>query len=226
MKAGSKGGLWGLLFLALAGGIGLRLAASSRPPRPPARELPFLGTVPDFTLTERSGKPVSAKELAGRVWIADFIFTRCSSVCPLMTAKMEGLRRELSDLPSLRFVSFTVDPAWDSPKRLSTYADIYTQDKERWFFLTGKKEAVHALIRNGFRLTAQERPPSKVPPGEDPIIHSQRFVLVDGELRIRGYYDALEAGSLETLEDDVRALLKSPSRHGIPAMGVRHVPGA
>ena len=92
------------------------------------------GAVPDFTLTERSGSPVSLSDLKNKVWVADFIFTRCAGQCPLMSQKLNQLQRKLK---GVQFVSFSVDPGTDTPKVLSDYAKLYSADPEKWFFLTG-----------------------------------------------------------------------------------------
>jgi protein SCO1/2 len=212
-----------VLVLALAFLTTVVVRAALTGPRT-ATSLPVLGQVADFALTEQNGRTVSAATLAGHVWVADFIFTRCSSTCPRMTARMAQLAAELVDRPEVRFVSFTVDPAHDSPEVLTRYAEGYRADSERWLFLTGSKEAIYRLTRESFRLGVEEvavpgpgRPADR--PGdpshgvEDPFIHSTRFVLVDRQGRIRGYYDGAEEARIIKLRRDVETLL----REGPPA---------
>lgn len=197
---------WGLLVVllgAMGAKIWVRFADESRKS---ARTLPVLGTVPDFSLVERSGQPVALSDLKGYTWIADFIFTHCPGPCPLMTSRMGELQKALSDARDVRLVSFTVDPARDSPQVLSQYADRFGARKERWLFLTGTKEAIYRLAGEGFRLTAAENPPGNSLPGEGPILHSTRFVLVDSKARIRGYYDGTEAELVQRILPDVEAL--------------------
>ncbi len=155
------------------------------------RPLPVHGVVADFTLTERSGRTVGSAELAGRVWIADFIFTRCETICPRMTATMATLASELSDAPRVRFVSFTVDPAYDTPAVLADYAARYGADPERWLFLTGEKGVIYPLLSGSFHLSAEG--------ADGAFVHSSRFVLVDAEGRIRGYYDSTDPEAMNVL---------------------------
>jgi protein SCO1/2 len=163
-----------------------------------ARPLPVLGTVPTFTLTDRSGTEVGSAQLAGEVWVADFIFTRCPDVCPALTARMAKLQTALP--ADVRLVSFSVDPTHDTPEVLRAYA-TRAGARDGWLFLTGPRDAVATLLREGFRVAyADDGPPTA------PITHSDRFVLVDRELRIRGYYHGGEAEDLARLTQDAAAL--------------------
>jgi len=165
----------------------------------PAPSLPVLGAVPAFTLTERSGSPFAAADLRGQVWIADFVFTRCPDVCPALTATMAGLQKTLTAHP-VRLVSFTVDPAHDTPEALRDYAARFHASDD-WLFLTGSREALAALLREGFKVAwADDGPPAS------PITHSDRFVLVDRTLRIRGYYHGSQADDVARLTRDAIAL--------------------
>ena len=203
--------IWGLMGLFILGFMALRMTSSDRASSENAEALPVLGQVPDFSLTERSGKTVSGADLRGKLYVADFIFTSCSSVCPMMTMKMSGLEASLRDLSDLRFVSFTVDPVRDTPAKLKAYAAIYTKEENKWFFLTGPKAEIYRLSNGGFKLSALDLPANQVTPGEDALVHSERFVLVDREGQIRGYYSGTDSRSLETLKEDIRDLVKNPS---------------
>lgn len=154
-------------------------------------ELPIYGRVPDFTLTERSGKHVTLKDLAGKPWIADFIFTRCAGICPMMTSKMALLAREL---PGARLVSFSVDPEYDSPQVLSEYAQNAGAG-EAWLFLTGARDTLNAITT--------ELHMNKI---DEPMMHSASFVLVDGAGAVRGYYDSADEEALRKLKRDYAAL--------------------
>lgn len=173
---------------------------------PASADLPVYGSVPSFTLVERSGRRVSASDLAGRVWIADFIFTRCGGVCPALTTTLAALLRRLPVDPPVTAVSFTVDPTRDDPETLRRYADRFNADAARWLFLTGEKDALERLVRDGFRLSIAELPPGERERSAEPITHSDRFVLVDSQLRIRGYYHGTDPESVAKLERDLARL--------------------
>ena len=181
-------------------GIGLVLAVLGGCRAP---ELPVLGTVPPFSLTERSGRPVRTEDLVGRVWIADFVFTRCPDVCPALTrrmARLQSLAGAGDGADAVRLVSFSVDPSHDTPEVLRVYA-AHAGARDDWLFVTGPRDAMATLLKDGFRVAfADDGPPTA------PITHSDRFVLVDRELRIRGYYHGGDAEDVERLAGDARAL--------------------
>jgi protein SCO1/2 len=159
------------------------------------------GTLPPFTLTERTGRAVSASDLAGSVWVADFIFTRCPDVCPALSTRMAALQEPLATGEDpIRLVSLIVDPVNDTPAVLTTYAERYRAGPG-WLFLTGPRDAVAGLLRDGFRVAfADGGPPAS------PITHSDRFVLVDRQLRIRGYYHGNDQADLDRLVADARSV--------------------
>ena len=166
----------------------------------PGSGLPTLNRLPDFTLTERSGRTVTLEELEGQVWVADFIFTQCAGVCLAMSSNMSRLQTELP--AEVRLVSFSVDPANDTPEVLSAYAKRYNADASRWLFLTGDQATIHRLSIEGFKL-AVETAGTEV----EPIMHSSRFVLLDRNARVRGYYSMEDEGAFERLVADARKLL-------------------
>jgi protein SCO1/2 len=165
----------------------------------PAQPLPLLGEVPPFTLTERSGQMLAASDLTGHVWVADFVFTHCPDICLALTARMASLQKALTSHP-VRLVSFSVDPAHDTPEVLRDYATRFGA-RDGWFFVTGPREAVSTLLRDGFKVAwADDGPPTS------PITHSDRFVLVDRALQIRGYYHGNEPDDMDRLTRDAIAL--------------------
>lgn len=166
-----------------------------------------LGAVPPFSLTERSGRRVTLDDLAGRVWIADFIFTRCGGPCPRMTGSMARLASEFASSSDVRFVSFSVDPENDTPAVLDAYAKSYGADPERWLFLTGDPDAIRTLCHDGFRLGFAAAPPGEAAPGAE-VAHSTRFVVVGRDGRIAGYYDDEDADSMRRLRETVADLLR------------------
>jgi protein SCO1 len=163
--------------------------------------LPEYSPVPDFKLTERSGRDVSRQDLAGQVWVADFIFTHCAGICPTMSANMRKLQDRLPK--EIRLVSFSVDPYNDTPEVLTEYANRYGADPERWLFLTGDPKAVQELSVGGFKLALDPSGGTEA----EPITHSSRFALVGRDGRIRGYYGTEDAGALDRLVTDAKKLL-------------------
>jgi len=162
----------------------------------PSAKLPSFGVVDDFELTDQSGKPFRSQSLAGRVWIADFIFTNCAGPCPRMTAEMRKVQGELAAVKDARLVSFTVDPDRDVPAVLDEYAKRYHAEPERWIFLTGPKATLHHITREVFKL-------GDVTGALD---HSTRFALVDQKGRIRGFYSSGDAEQMTRLVADAKGL--------------------
>ena len=163
-------------------------------------DIPSYYPLPEFSLTDQAGKSVTLHDLAGRVWVADFIFTSCGGTCPLMTAKMRKLQDVLP--PAIRLVSLTVDPARDTPEILAAYAGEHGAAVDRWLFLTGDKQALYDLCVKGFKLPLETEGGTPA----EPIVHSTRFVLVDKRGEIRGYYSGTEEDELKRLAIDAKKL--------------------
>lgn len=195
---------------AAIGACGLLLAAAGWAVlRSPAREsLPDLGTVPSFALVGSDGRAVTAESLRGRLWVADFIFTTCPGTCSLLSAQMARLQRALAErgLTDVRSVSFTVDPANDSPAVLRQYAARFEADPRRWLFVTGERAALYDLIQGGFKLAVAERSEEENTDGAGLITHSDRFVLVDAGGRVRGYYHGTDPAEVDRLLADIEKL--------------------
>lgn len=159
------------------------------------------GPAPEFTLTERSNRKVTRQDLAGKVWVADFIFTKCAGACPVMSSHMRKLQDKLFE--DIRLVSFSVDPYNDTPEVLTEYANRYGADPDRWLFLTGDPETVQKLSVGGFKLALDPTSGTE----KEPITHSSRFVLVDREGNIRGYYGIEDAKAMDVLVQDANNLV-------------------
>lgn len=202
-----------LIWFGLAAIIAVVVAAglwSLRDPNPGNGTPPVVGAVPSFSLVERDGQSFSRDDLSGQPWVADFIFTRCTGMCPALSARMSELRRRMRDAGlQARLVSFSVDPSHDTPERLRAYAERYAAGDD-WFFVTGERDDLYSLIGDGFRLSVAERSPEQAEGDGELITHSDRFVLVDGEGRIRGYYHGVDPDSLAQLLRDLTAL-QAPS---------------
>jgi protein SCO1/2 len=187
--------LTGLVTVWLWGPGGRALARAER--------LPELGQLPPFTLVERSGATVDRASLAGRPWIAGLVFTRCQATCPLLMERLRGLALP----PRVRRVAISVDPTHDTPRVLAEHARRHGLDLDpSWWLLTGEEEQVRRLAVEGFKLGVARTPADDPRAAAEPITHSTRLVLVDGEGDVRGYYDAFDPASTAELERDAEAL--------------------
>ena len=156
-------------------------------------------SVPDFSLINQQGEPLGLSDMVGKVWIADFIFTNCPTICPAMTQEMARLQSEFVADP-VYFVSFSVDPERDTTEVLTRYAKAYGADDRRWHFLTGDKAHIYQLAEQGFSLAAGHK-------GSE-VLHSPRFVLVRADGNIHDYYDSRSKPAMLRLRRDVKTLLK------------------
>lgn len=189
----TKARIFGALSLPL---LLLSLACTDR-----ASKLPNYGKVPAFTMTDAEGHPFDSKELAGKVWVADFIYTNCPAACPFMSSRMRSVQRALRGKKDVRLVSISVDPARDTPPVLNAFAHRYGAPNEQWIFLTGTPQSVHLLAYTTFHV------------GDvlGKIEHSTKFALVDKRGNIRGYYSTYDQEGIPTLLKDVSALLRARS---------------
>jgi protein SCO1/2 len=179
------------LIVSLA--LSLLLAGCSRAP-----DLPQLGATAPFTLMEHTGTPFDSAALKGRIWIADFMFTTCPGPCPRMSSQMHQVQMELESR-GIQLVSFTVDPEHDTPAVLAVYAQTFKASAGVWHFLTGGQTELNHLAKDVFKLGVVD----------GSLEHSTRFVLIDGEGHIRGYYLSSEPEAIPQLIRDARALLDS-----------------
>ena len=161
-------------------------------------KLPVLGTVKPFTLSSSENKLFHSDKLRGKVWIADFFFTTCSDICPMMTKHMASLHRTFELERDIDLVSFTVNPENDSPQALNDYAKKFNANTQKWFFLTGSREALTEVALKSFKLGDIK----------EPIFHSTYFTLVDRYGFIRGYYDGTQQEEVNRLFKDAARLLK------------------
>jgi len=152
------------------------------PPPPVLRELPV------FELVDSAGAPFGSESLRGHVYVASFFFTRCPSVCPAMLKSMARLQKHYDEMgfDSIRLVSITVDPDFDTPERLREAEALYGVDRARWRLLTGPREQIRDLAVNGFGVAVGDPPPAAADPFD--IAHGAKLMLVDPKGRLRGYY--------------------------------------
>jgi protein SCO1/2 len=166
------------------------------------RTVSSYGSVPSFQLTNQDGQPFGSPQLAGKIWIADFIYTMCPGPCPMISTRMSDLQKPL-EKTDVRLVSFSVDPEKDTPKVLRSYAERLQAEPGRWDFLTGPKSAIYKLSHDGFKLAVSDGSDAQGIP-----VHSTRMVLVDRHGQIRGYYDATEPEAVTKLLADTNHLLR------------------
>ena len=193
-----------MVLLAVVGGAAGFVMWDTHAGRTPPTLVAY-GAVPPFTLIDHAGQAVSRDSLRGSVWVANFIFTRCAGQCPMMSAEMAQLATAIDREDAVKMVSFTVDPAWDTPEVLARYAQAYQAAPGQWHFVTGDQEAIWRLCREGFRLAVGDGDGTP----QEPITHSVRVVLVDPAGIIRGTYDATDAGARQRLRRDLQRLLRA-----------------
>lgn len=164
----------------------------------------------NITLVNQLGDTVSLDDINGSIIIANFIFTRCPSICPTLTKNMKELQdamkmkdsRRRIDSSFVRFISFTVDPKRDAPEVLKHYADKYAVNHDTWWFLTGEKEKIYDYALTELKLGLQDGD------GVDSnFIHTSKFVLIDRYRNVRGYYDGLDTTSMSKLAEDLTLLM-------------------
>ena len=166
------------------------------------RTVSSYGSVPSFQLTNQDGRPFGSAQLAGKIWIADFIYTMCPGPCPMISSRMSDLQKPL-EKTDVRLVSFSVDPEKDTPQVLRNYAERWQAEPGRWDFLTGPRSAIYKLSHDGFKLAISDGSDAQGIP-----VHSTRMVLVDRHGQIRGYYDATEPEAVTKLLADTNHLLR------------------
>jgi len=193
---------WSLLAFATLVALGLWVHERRRPP------LPVIATLPHFELTERDGSRVALADLAGAPWVADFVFTRCRIYCPRLTGRMRELRARLSDPARVRSVSFTVDAAYDTPPVLARFAAEHGIAGRDWLLLTDGPDSTRRLVREGFLLPVEDQPEVAAMP----VLHSNRFALVDSAGRVRFTVEAFEEDALDRLLDALATLEREERR--------------
>ena len=170
-------------------------------------EIQKYGKVPDFSFMDQNGNTITNSDLQG-LWVANFIFTRCQGMCPMLTGKMAALQEKFKDV-NIKLVSFSVDPEFDTSRVLSQYAANYRATPGKWFFLTvNQRQMMWDFIMSGFMLGVGEPTQEDIAQGAEPVMHSSRFVLASGN-NIIGYYDSNEPEEMEELFQNVLNLESS-----------------
>jgi protein SCO1/2 len=168
-------------------------------------ELPVLSYVPQFSFDNQQGNKITNKDLAGKVYVAEYFFTTCKGICPKLNKNMKKVAEDCANEPDFRILSYTVDPETDSVGRMKHYADSLGADPQRWWFLTGRKDSLYHLARNGYLL---DDPKNNALNINEQFLHTQFMSLVDKGGRVRKIYDGLKKEELIELEKDIKVLLK------------------
>jgi len=195
-----RGFWWGLLILTMVG----ITTASVRTVlmRRNAGELPVYSQIANFKLTNQHKTEVTLDSLEGKPWVADFIFTECTGQCPILSRQMAKLQQLLPEEANIKLVSFSVDPETDTPEVLADYGDRFGAEGDRWWFLTGSRQAIYDLSKDSFKLAVMAAPENK----EEPILHSAKLIVVDAKGQIRGYYDGNDEKSINNIIRDLGKL--------------------
>lgn len=178
----------------------------------PVDTLVTIGRVPDFKFINQLEEEVSNDSYTGKVYVAEFFFTTCPSICPIMNQNMVKIQNEFYDNPNLGIASFTINPEYDTPEVLFAYAESYGITNPNWHLLTGDKDAIYSLANSGFNLYVGEAPEV-----EGGFEHSGFFALIDQQGNIRSridengnpviYYDGLEDKGIQMIIEDIKKLL-------------------
>lgn len=168
-----------------------------------------LNQVKPFTFTNQSGKLVTEQNVAGKVYVAEYFFTSCTGICPILNGNMKTVYEKYKNEPDFLILSHTCDPETDSVARLKQYADSLNVDTNKWMFLTGPKESLYNAARVSYLL---DDPKNNLENIKDQFLHTQFFALVDRNGKVRKkIYDGLKKKELKELEDDIAVLLKEPA---------------
>ena len=179
---------------------------------PQASELPILVQLPDFALVDQTGEKFGSEQLQNKPWIANFVFTRCPTTCPIQTRNLAKFQKQLKKIPGgeqVELVSITVDPHFDTSPVLADYAKRMDANLEGWHFLTGSRDDIWNLCKKGFKLAVDDAPPE----APSPIMHSSRMMLVDRQGRIRGFYEGTTREGMDTMRLDLKNLMQSEQKH-------------
>lgn len=158
-------------------------------------------TISPFSMTNQNGETITEQDYESAVYVADFFFTTCPSICPIMTKNMYALQQKLSSYPDVKLLSFSVTPEIDSVAQLKRYAIENKVDDKRWNLVTGNKREIYELARKSY-LVVKDNGDG----GPHDMIHTENFVLIDAEKRIRGYYDGTKLSSIESIINDINIL--------------------
>ncbi|MGZ3862868.1 MAG: SCO family protein [Bacteroidia bacterium] len=160
-------------------------------------------TIADFSFTDQYKEPFTQRNTAGKIYIANFFFATCQSICPVMTTQLTRVQKEVLNDKDILILSHTVNPSHDTAEVLLQFANKYGAVKDKWFFLTGPKKAIYDLAKNSYLVNAVEDDGTA-----EGFIHSETFLLIDKQKRIRGVYDGTDSLQVDKLMGDIKTLKK------------------
>jgi protein SCO1/2 len=199
----SKHFIW--LFVALIVGVPLIVFTGVKWYENKYQQLPMLGgpehRIGDFNLVNANNQKITIDDWNDKIVVADFFFTHCGTVCPKMTKNMKKVQDAFPADEQLVLNSFSIDPERDNPARLTSYASKYNIDQRNWNLITGDKREIYRLARKSFLVTATDGDG-----GDDDFIHSEQFVLIDKQKKIRGFYTGTDDEAVSQLISDIRKL--------------------
>jgi protein SCO1/2 len=167
--------------------------------------------LPNFTLTNQDNQPITLADLRGQVWVADIIFTRCAGPCPIMSRRLSELQSSLFKNDSVRFVTLTTDPEYDTPVAMKRFGERFNADFKNWYFLTGEKKQIARLAVDGMKLVVLEKKPEERENDADLFIHSTRFIVVDKNGIVRASFDSTDPATRSQVVKVVRKLSREPA---------------
>jgi protein SCO1/2 len=201
--------VWGLVILTV---LGIAIAfVQSRLERRNLIDLRPIAQLPSFTLTNQDARPFSLDDLRGSVCVADIIFTRCAGPCPIMTQRMSELQGVLPANEPVKLLTLTTDPEFDTPEVLKRYGQKFKANFARWNFVSGSKEGIARVAVDGMKLAAVEKQPQERQNERDLFIHSQLFVLLDKQGRVRGAVESYDPEMKQKILTAVKYLLREKS---------------
>lgn len=163
--------------------------------------------VGNFSFQNQDNKTITENNVKGKIYVAEYFFTTCRSICPIMNRQMQRVQKAIKGNTNIKILSFTVDPSVDTVAQMKSYATSHNYVEGQWHFLTGKKQDLYALARKSFFVLKPAEAQNLGDAGSD-FIHTNNFVLVDGQGRIRGYYDGTNPKEVTTLIADFKRLEK------------------
>jgi protein SCO1/2 len=167
-----------------------------------------LNVVKPFYFTNQDGKVITQQDVEGKVYVAEYFFSTCPGICPILNTNMKVIYEKFKDEPNFLILSHTVDPETDSVARLKVYSDSMHVDSKKWYFLTGTKDSLYTAARVSYLL---DDPKNNVQNIDEQFLHTQFFALVDKNGRVRKkIYDGLKKSELKELQNDIEVLLKEP----------------